>query len=608
MEEVASPVIAIVLVLNAVFLPVAFLGGFSGLLYKQFAVTIAISVFLSGIVALTLTPTLCALLLKNVNHDKPKNKFFHAFDAGFEWIKKHYLVGVKWLILKSRTAFAMFGGVIVGAIYLFYIIPTSLVPMEDLGNFFSIVKLPSAASLDRTTAESDKFAKYILKSPLVTQVINVIGIDILDNGAIKSNAGLVIAILKPWDQRKKSDQSSDALIANANKYGFMNKSSQSLAFNQPPINGLSTTGGVTFYLQAVNSVSIQQIYQDSIKLTMALMKHPAVSYAVQLYDVNVPQLYIDVDRDKAKMLGVNISDIFTSAQAIFGTYYVNYFEKWDNLWWVILQSDYKYRNNPQLLSTVYVKNSQNKMVPLGSVAKVEFKNGPEVVTRFNTYLSSQIIVNPKPGFTSGDVMNAITETTDATLGNTYAVKWFGPAYQQALTGASSSIAFVLGIIMVFLILAALYEMWSLPFAVLMAIPFALLGAIVMLFLTGRPNDIFFQVSLITLIGLSAKNAILITEFALESMKKEGMNVVDAAIHAAELRFRPIVMTSLAFILGALPLALASGAGANSQHSVGTGIIGGMLGSTFIATFFVPLFFVMVMSIGKRKVKNEKSIN
>ena len=478
--------------------------------------------------------------------------------------------------------------------------------MEDLGNFFSIVKLPSASSLDRTTKESEKFANYIIRSPVVTQVINVVGIDILDNGAIKSNAGLVIAILKPWEQRKKSDETADALIANANKYGFMNKGSQNLAFNQPPINGLSTTGGVTFYLQAVNDVSIPQIYADSIKLTQALMKYPSVSYAVQLYDINVPQLYIDVDRDKAKILGVDISDIFSSAQAVFGTYYVNYFEKWDNLWWVILQSDYKYRSNPQLLNTIYVKNSQNKMVPLGSVAKIEYKNGPEVVTRFNTYLASQIIVNPKPGFTSGDVMNDITIATDETLGNTYAVKWFGPAYQQALTGSSSSIAFVLGIIMVFLILAALYEMWGLPLAVLMAIPFALLGAVTMLFLTNRPNDIFFQVSLITLIGLSAKNAILITEFALDAMKKDGMSAVDAAIHAAELRFRPIVMTSLAFILGALPLALASGAGANSQHSVGTGIIGGMLGSTFIATFFVPLFFVLVMKFSKGNIHNEKN--
>jgi multidrug efflux pump subunit AcrB len=277
---------------------------------------------------------------------------------------------------------------------------------------------------------------------------------------------------------------------------------------------------------------------------------------------------------------------------------VNYFERWNDLWWVILQSQYKYRSNPQLLNTVYVKNSQSQMIPVGSLAKVSFKDGPEVVTRFNDYLASQIIVEPNPGYTTGDVMNAVMDADQKILGKTYIVQWFGPAYQQAQTGSSSAVALILGIIMVFLILAALYELWGLPLAVLMAVPFSLFGAAVLLLLTGRPNDIFFQVSLITLIGLSAKNAILIIEFALEAVLHNGMSVRDAAIEGARLRFRPIIMTSLAFILGALPLALADGAGANSQHSVGTGIIGGMLGSTFLATLFIPLFFTSIMKYSR----------
>lgn len=605
MEEVASPVIAIVLVLNAVFIPVAFLGGFAGLLYQQFAVTIAISVFLSGIVALTLTPTLCAIFLKNSNpgaEPKAKFRFFVWFDSGFNFIKHKYLNIVEWLIDHTKVAYVLFSIIIILTIGLYRTIPTSLMPLEDLGYYYTNVVLPAASSLERTTKESVKLADYLNTMPETFRTLVIAGIDILDNRTNKTNAAFVVSTLKPWDERTKKSEQVDALINKANQYGYASKQANIFGFNSPPIRGLSTSGGVTFYLQTTTDVSIKQIHDDSVKLVNVLKSYPAVGYAAQFYDIAVPQLYVDLDRDKAKLYGVNIGDVFLTLQSVFGTYYVNYFQKWNDLWWVILQSDYKFRSTPDLLNTVYVRSSNNEMVPVGSMAKISFKTGPEVVTRYNDYLASQIIVNPKPGYTTGDVMSAITDATAKTLGETYIVQWFGPAYQQANTGSSSSLALIMGIVMVFLILAALYELWGLPFSVLMAIPFSLFGAAIMLLLSGRPNDIFFQVSLITLIGLSAKNAILIVEFALEAVKHNGMTPKDAALEGARLRFRPIVMTSLAFILGALPLALANGAGANSQHSVGTGIIGGMIGSTFLATLFIPLFFTTIMNLRERNKK------
>ncbi len=615
MEEVAAPVIAIVLVLNSVFLPVAFLGGFAGLLYQQFAVTIAISVFLSGIVALTLTPTLCAIFLKNidVSGNKPKAKFFQLFDRYFDNLKAFYLKIVHILIDRSKLAYMIFTVITISTVVLYKIIPTSLMPLEDMGYYYTTVLLPGASSLDRTVIESKKLAMFLHTLPATYQTLALIGVDILDNGTNKTNAAFVVTTLKPWDERTKKKDQVDSLIYNTNAFGYMNKSARIMAFNSPPIRGLSQSGGVTFYLQANSDITVKQIYLDSLKLIQALQAYKSVGIAMQFYDMSVPQLYVDLDREKAKLYGVQISDVFVALQATFGTYYVNYFQKWNDLWWVILQSDYQFRNTAELLKTVYVRSNNpvdnsnniingitNNLVSVGSIAKISFKTGPEVVTRFNDYLASQIIVNPKPGYTTGDVMDAITDATNKTLGDSYIIKWFGPAYQQVQTGSSSSLAFIFGIVMVFLILAALYELWLLPVAILMAIPFALFGAAIMLLVSHNPNDIFFQVSLITLIGLSAKNAILIVEFALDGYRHGGMSIKEAAIKGAELRFRPIIMTSLAFILGAMPLVIASGAGSNSQHSVGTGIVGGMLGSTLFATLFIPLFFITCM---KHKDKN-----
>lgn len=609
MGEVAAPIIAIVLVLNAVFVPVAFLGGFSGVLMQQFAVTIAISVLLSGIVALTLTPTLCAIFLKGLqvspgSTPKPKLKFFQWFNNGFEHLKNGYVKIVSWNIDNVKRALLVWLAVCISVVIMFMKIPTALIPLEDMGYFYNTMRVTSGGSLDYNLAQAKKAALEMIKLSYFDRIAILGGLDIIDNSATKTNTSTLSTILSAYGDRS-SKQDVNAALADTQKIDNSNKEINALAFNQPPIRGMSPTGGVTFYLQAKMPVTVSEIYNDSLNVVEYLHKnYPAVASAKQFYDISTPQLYVNVDARKAYIYGVTYAAVYNSLQAVFGTYYVNYFTKWNDLYWVILQGDYGFRKNPELINTVYVKSNSGNMIPVGSLASVEYKNGPEVVTRLNDYLASQIVVDPntKQGYTQGQVMDAIRDGVPKVVGKKYVIKWFGPAYQENLAGNQSAIAFSLGLIMVFLILAALYELWTLPLVVIVSIPFALLGAAIMLLVLQKPNDIYFQISLLTLIGLSAKNAILILEFAIEGVRVHSLPFRDAAIHAATVRFRPIVMTSIAFVFGAVPLAFATGAGANSQHSVGTGIIGGMIGSTCLATLFVPLFFVIAMKVSNSNTK------
>ena len=605
MVEVGAPVIAIVLVLNAVFVPVTFLGGFSGVLMKQFAVTIAISVTLSGIIALTLTPMLCGIFLKNIDYSNPKQKniFFRAFDKGFEYITNIYMTIVKWTMDNVRTTLLTWGGICVLLVILFIKIPTSLIPLEDMGYFYDRVQVASGGSLDSISIESKKIAKKILSLPYMDNIGIMIGLDIADNNTNKTNTATLNCLLKDYADRPKASQDVNAAIAAATEINNANKNIKGLAFNQPPIRGMSPLGGVTFYLQARRPVDTKQIYKDSVRLVEYLKKnYPSVASAHQFYDVATPQLYIDVDARKTYLYGVTYAQIFDALQAAYGNYYINFFTKWNNLYWIILQGEYRFRNTPELMNTVYVKAKDGSMMPIGSLASVEYKLGPEVVTRLNDYLASQIVVNPDVahGHTQGEVMDAIRDAAPKVLGKTYSVQWFGPSYQENLAGNKSAAALGFGLIMVFLILSALYERWSLPFVVILALPCALFGAMLALLLFKQPNNIYFQISMLALIGLSAKNVILIVEAAYDKLRFDNFSPREAALYAAHIRFRPIIMTSLAFIFGAVPLVLATGAGAHAQHSVGTGIIGGMLGSTFLATLCTPLFFVLMMRNYKPK--------
>jgi len=613
MREVSAPVIAIVLVLNAVFVPVAFLGGFSGTMMQQFAVTIAISVVISGFVALTLTPTLCVIFLKQARHDPAQQKFilFRWFDAGFGKLQNAYLAAVIWIIDHARISLSIWLAVLIMTIVMFIRIPTSLIPLEDMGYFYDVVNVNPGGALKYSVDETNKIAAEMMKKiPYLNRAVVFGSTDIIDNGTAKTNTSTIMGVLKSEDDRDMVRETVDTAITETTRINEGNKNIQGYAFNQPPIRGLSPSGGVTFYLQATQPVTVREIHDDSVTLVNYLQKnYPAVQRASQFYNVDTPELRVDVDPEKAYYYGVDFQNAYNSMQGIFGLYYINFFTKWADLFWVEITGQYDFRKNPELLNTVYLKNNKGQMVPAGNVMKLTETTGAEVVTRLNDFLASQIIVDPdsEHGHTSGEIMAIVEDVVPKVLGTRYAVKWFGLAYQQQIAGNQSAVALSLGLIMVFLILAALFEMWVLPMVIVMGLPFALFGAALVLLMFHMPNDLYFQVSLLTLIGLSAKNAILIVEFAIEAVHKDGMSYREAAIHAARLRFRPIVMTSIAFILGAVPLVTANGAGAHAQNSVGAGIIGGMLGSTCVAVLFVPMFFMVMMGLsshGKQRSSHE----
>jgi hydrophobe/amphiphile efflux-1 (HAE1) family protein len=595
MQEVSGPVITVVLVLCAVFVPVSFLGGLAGELYRQFAVTIAVSVVISGIVALTLTPALCALLLKE-GHGEPWAPF-RAFNRGFAWVTRKFTAGTAFF-LRHAIAALVFIGVMLGATWwLFERVPGGLVPAEDLGSVFLVTALPPAAALDRTLAVTSKVTESAMQNPAVADVVTLAGFDLL-SGAQKTNAGVSFVSLKDWSER--TDPRLDARNL-APAFAALNANFRDgvvIGFNPPPIQGLSTTGGIEFYLQDRSGGSLESLAQAAQRVIQAAGQRPELTGVSTTFNTGVPQYRIDVDRDKAKALGVPISAIFDTMQSTFGSLYVNDFSLFGRTYRVSLSSEAEFRQSPQDLQHVFVRSSNGTMVPLNVLLTTTRAVGADVVDRFNVFPAARIQGSPAPGFSSGQAIAAFEQVVAQTLSSDYSIGWTGSAFQELQSAGTGSQGFLLGLVMVFLILAAQYERWSLPFAVITAVPFAVFGAILAIWLRGIENDIYFQVGLVTLIGLAAKNAILIVEFAADRYRA-GESVYDAALDAARLRFRPIVMTSLAFILGVVPLAISAGAGSASRHSVGTGVIGGMLAATFLAILFVPLFFRLVTRERKR---------
>ncbi len=593
MEEVSGALVAIVLVLCSVFIPVAFLGGLSGIMYKQFAITIAVSVSLSGLLALTFTPALCALLLsqEQLNH-QPKG-FFKWFNTWFEKRTDGYVKRVHGFLCNIPRGIIVSLAFCVAALFLFRIVPTSMVPNEDQGIFVGSIIMPSGTSLQRTEATASKFVKYLETDKNIETVMALIGYDILTGGTKSDSATFFIA-LKDWDLRTDPDQSVDAIIGRAIGFGKTVPEGLIIAFNLPPISGMSNTGGFEAYLQDRKGVGSQALAKAAADFAAEANKNPVLRGVSSSFSASAPQLYIDLDRDMAKSLGIPISRIFNATQNTFGVGYVNDINLAGRTYRVQMQADKQYRAHPENLDELFVRSeTTGAMIALSSLAKFKEITGPNQVQRFNIFQSAKITGAPAPGYSSGDAITAM-EQAAAKLPADYTLGWIGTAYQEKLTGSASASVFVLGLIMVFLILAAQYEKWTLPFAVLFAVPFAIFGAIGLTWLRGLNNDVYFQIALVTLIGLAAKNAILIVEFALEEWEKGDKDLFEAALTGARLRFRPIVMTSLAFILGCVPLAISTGAGANSRHAIGTGVIGGMLAATFIATNFIPMFFVLVM--------------
>ena len=586
MEQVTGPVIAIVFVLTAVFLPVAFLGGLVGEMYRQFAVTIAVSVAISGFVALTLSPALCAALLRP-DHEH-RHPFFQRFNAWFSRMTGRYADGVHRLMRHAALSFALFVVMLIATVAMFRAVPGSLAPTEDQGYILAIPLLQDAASLERTEAATDQIAEALMGHPAVSDVMAFAGIDVL-TFATRTNAGVLWVVLKDWDERHGAALSPRDVLNTAYASGATVRDAFVLAFEPPPIEGLGTTGGFEAYIQSRSGNDYKALEATAQQLAAAAAQRKELVGVTSTFSASVPQMRIDLNREQAKLLGVNVTEVFDALQSTFGALYVNDFNRDGRVFRVHLQSEAEFRSRPDDIRNVYVRGRSGELIPLTALVTVREVTGPEVIERFNVFPSAKLIGGAAPGYSSGEALAALEEVAASTLPQGYRLAWAGTSYQEKVTGGSSTTVFLVGVLMVFLVLAAQYERWTLPFAVILAVPFAVFGALLAVFLRGLENDIYFQIGLVTLVGLASKNAILIVEFA--SLKvKEGMPIAEAAIAGARLRLRPIIMTSLAFILGVTPLAVSSGAGAASRHSIGTGVVGGMLFATFVATFFIPLFY------------------
>jgi len=594
MREVSGAVVAIVLVLCAVFVPVAFLGGIAGALYRQFAVTLTFSVVISGFIALTLTPALCAILMKKGHHE---SRIFHPFNVGFAWTTARFLDAVGLLLRRPLLSLLAFLGIIALCVFLFLRVPSSFVPTEDQGYIFGNVQLPDGSTLERTRAVAGQLGKIVQAEPGVQNTMVINGFDLLGGGN-KTNAATMFIPLKHWDERKNAP--AVAVAGDIARKGASIRDGMVIAFNPAAIRGLGTAGGFEMYLQARTNPDPQRLYQVTQGFLTALRENAQLTGINSFFRPTVPQLRVEVDREKAISLGVPVQDVFDALQSTMAALYVNDFNKFGRTYRVQMQADAQFRAQPDDLGAVYVRSTQTReMIPLKSLIRVSNTVGPEQLERFNGFVAARVLGSGRPGVSSGDAIRAVEEVAAKALPEGYSIAWAGQAFQEKRTGRQSAIAFGLAIVMVFLILAALYERWLLPFAVVMAVPFAVLGALAFVAARNLENDIYFQIGLVVLIGLAAKNAILIVEFAQQGFLA-GKSATEAALNAARLRFRPIVMTSLAFVLGVMPLMLATGAGAGARRSMGTGVVGGMLAATFIATIFIPLFFVIVSRRRKEK--------
>jgi HAE1 family hydrophobic/amphiphilic exporter-1/multidrug efflux pump len=586
MKEVSGPVIAIVLVLCAVFVPIAFLGGLTGELYRQFAVTISVAVVISGFVALTLTPSLCVLILKH-EHKQP-GRFFNGFNERFRRVTGRYTEGVAWMIRRGGIGVALFLGMVVIAAGLWRFTPGSLVPDEDQGFYIAAVILPDGASLERTDKVVGEVIKAIKSNPANEDAVAFTGFDFLA-GYFRNNAATIFVTQKHWDERNVGTQQlvGELFMKTAHiKEGLV------LAFGPPPIFGLGQAGGFEFYLQNRGDGGAPRLAEVMGQFVQRANSDPMLAGVQTLWRPTVPQLHVDVHREKAKALGVPLDELYGALAATLGSYYVNDFNKYGRTWQVVMSAEPGYRSRPNAIGDIYVRSLKGDMVPVHSLAAVNFSSGPDLMMRFNNLPAVKLFGQGAPGVSSGQAIEVAERIASEVLPADFSFDWGGASYQEKKSGGTSTLALALAVVMVFLILSAQYSKWSLPFSVLLALPFGTFGALAAVWLRGMTNDVYFQIGLVTLLGLAAKNAILIVEYALLK-HREGLSASAAALEAARLRFRPILMTSLAFILGVLPLAISTGAGAAARQSVGTGVMGGMMAATFLAIFFVPLFFKLV---------------
>jgi hydrophobe/amphiphile efflux-1 (HAE1) family protein len=522
--------------------------------------------------------------------------------VSFDWITKRFLGLVRGAISHKFVSLLVFLGILAATVVMFMRIPGSFVPAEDQGYVFASIQLPDGATLERTGKLSDQAQQMISANPAVQNVLAINGFDLIGGGN-KTNAATMFVPLKDWDAREAT---AVQVTADILRKGGVYREGMVLSFGPPAIRGLGTAGGFEVYVQGRTNADPKALSDVVQNFLAALRVHPQLTNINSFFRPTTPQLKVEVSREKALALGVPVADVFDALQSTMGSLYVNDFNKFGRTFRVQLQAEAAFRAKPEDIGNVFVRStSSGEMIPLKALLTVTNVVGAESLERFNGYIAAKVLGAGKPGVSSGDAIRAVEEVAKTALPEGYQISWTGQAFQERRTGNASAVAFGLALVMVFLILAALYERWRLPAAVLLAVPFAVAGALAFVMMRGMENDIYFQIGLVVLIGLAAKNAILIVEFAQQGYLN-GMSAFDAAMQAARLRFRPIVMTSLAFVLGVVPLAFSSGAGAAARRSMGTGVFGGMLAATFIATIFVPLFFTMTATLRKRDQKDAEN--
>ncbi|HZZ64862.1 MAG TPA: multidrug efflux RND transporter permease subunit [Candidatus Baltobacteraceae bacterium] len=600
MEEVQAPVIAVALVLTAVFVPAAFLAGITGALYRQFALTISISVLLSALVALTLTPALCSLLLKPHGASTgPMGRFLDGFNRFFDRSRNGYMRVLRSCIRRSAVMLVVLAFIALGAGWLLKTLPGSFIPLEDQGYFFLSLILPNGASLQRTQSLADSVVKDLHGIPGVKDIVTMGGFNVL-NSQNQSNVAALALVLNPWDDRNAKNEQLRAILLEAYRRAAAHPQAQVLPIPPPPINGLGNSGGFQFMLEDRGSHSTADLARVSANVLAAANKRPELTNLISGYSVDYPQVNLDIDRAQVQTLGIPLDDVFQTLQAQLGGYIVNNVILFNNSWKLIVQSEPEYRMTPSNIGSLMVRNTSGHMVPLSTFSKPSMTNGPNLIQRYNVYRAAEIDGQPAGNYSSGQAIAAMEDVARTTIPSGYGYEWSGTAYQEQLAGNAQALTFVLSLVLVFLFLAALYESWATPLGVILGVPLGVFGAFFGAYIWHLPNNVYVQIGLIMLIGLAAKNAILIIEFAKDKREQDGMPVREAALEGAKVRFRPILMTSIAFILAVVPMMLPRGAGAASRHSLGTAVFFGMLFATSLGIFFIPVLYTVIESFAARR--------